>query len=143
MLANIFASNAPMPMKSPLARPMRMDRSTGYQVKTQVFSPSHIGVPASRPRKYSLMQLCSTMSSLADSVNFGDMFFRELAADASIYLVAPEHEKLAESKEVIQKVDAATTPRRVVHLATGEPSAEKLLCSGDYGRLEGYRFETF
>ena len=141
MLVDIFAPApaAAMQLESPMAHPLSMSMPSGYKVTTRVSHPwtlesrrvglEHIHACSCSPRLYHV---------LAKPI-FGDIFFKELAADASIYLVAPESEKLAESKEVIQKVDAASKPRRVVHLESGEPSAEKLLHPGDYARLEGYR----
>ena len=110
----------------------------GYGVLSNCFSPADLGVPASRPRRYSKFKLLTDgeVVTMKCSLCFEGLFYRQLHLNASIYLVIPSEIELAEVTELMSR------PRRKLARAGSDPThgpqAVDLSSSGDFHRKEGY-----
>ena len=86
-------------MKSTLSRwRSSPEESDGYALMSTVFSPEDLGIPSRRERRYTRGNLRLTFPEILD-VYFGDVFFRQLRLDATVYLVAPDYAVQSEIKE--------------------------------------------
>ena len=79
-------------------------------MRVETFSPTDLGVPSQRQRQYTSLNLHPCMKE--DFQSFDAMFFRELVADASVYLEAvPDfvqvHKVEARARALKQDSDAA------------------------------------
>ena len=81
------------------------------------FSPTDLGVPASRGRHNICAHFVPTQTIIYLGINFGEVFFRPLGCDASIFL-------------------------NVTDWDVGDPSDDRLSLS-DWRRVEGRRFNAY
>ncbi|CAE7194005.1 unnamed protein product [Symbiodinium sp. CCMP2592] len=101
-----------------------------YQMCSQVFSPTDLGVPSSRFRKYTALHL-SPWVQCNFSLSFADVFFRSLKTSAGIYLEAvPYHMHHNESH--------ATSEAGASGSAGQEGNQVDGLSAGCCGRLESW-----
>lgn len=58
-----------------------------YEMQSRVFSPTDLGIPASRPRQYAIITATSVISCVLPfaSEEFEDMFFRDMQLTGSIF----------------------------------------------------------
>lgn len=128
--------------KSPFARACPDPQMGGYVVRTLKWSPTDLGIPSNRPRKYTSMHLRSSLTSgTIDELDIPSIFYRQLRADASVYFAAPASVQRLEFEEVAAKAAAQRSPERVVDdpVVPGlAGSSAAMLSSADYVRLEGY-----
>lgn len=143
MLEDIFGPNSggALLMKSPRARPPIASKE-GYLVRSHVWSPSDLGIPSNRPRKYTSMHLRRALThDTVNDVAMATVFYRRLQVDASVYLAAPES---------AQALESAGSSRRQSCAIRGEnsesdgqvSSADHILSTADYVRMEGYVVEA-
>ena len=101
-------------------------------MQVQVFSPTELGVPTARWRKYTAFNLHPWVRSHF-LVPFESLFFRNPIADAGVYLDAvPQHVRQAEL-QCMGKVGAGFAGRQ----QTDTPTLEEVMNAGQYMRLEG------
>ena len=81
-------------LKSPFLPPS--SPYVGYTMRTKVFSPTDLGIPSMRHRKYSRWKLGNEQ---VPSISFEDLLFRSLDASPDIYFVANAHARCAEWEE--------------------------------------------
>ena len=77
-----------------------------YLLRSFVFCPTDVGLPARRPRRWSLLILKSHVQPLQsfDAVGFGQLFFRDLGLTGHDMFVAPKEAVMAHtSKLALQK----------------------------------------
>ena len=101
-----------------------------YEMCSQVFSPTDLGVPSSRVRQYTALHL-NPWVRCSFSLSFADVFFRSLKSSAGIYLEAvPDH--------VHDNDLHARCELRASGSASQERSQVDGLSSGCCGRLESW-----
>jgi hypothetical protein len=125
-----------VPLKSVLARPSVVDQDvTGYEVRSCVYSPTDIGIPAARPRRYSAFHLRGIIQPFP--LSFEDCFFRKVILDGTVFMVAREG---FADLEILELWQAMKTRKSLglAPLAEGT-TLERLLPAGDYERLEGFQ----
>ena len=133
---SIFQESGADVLKDLEARPLHPLESAGklqrqYMMQSKVFSPTDLGIPCNRLRKYTAMHL-SPWVKCRFGISFENLFFRELRADASIYLngvPAAEH-----GKEVLDRLRAFGR-----EAAAGRVDSDShALSAGDSARLESW-----
>ena len=81
-----------------------------YNLKSKIWCPTDLGVPARRPRKYTIATRKSTMVEVApafayDSSGFEDLLFQTVQADADVFLWKGQSEetfnRLAKNRKVM------------------------------------------
>ena len=97
----------------------------------QTFSPTDLGVPSSRWRKYTAHHLEPFVKGNFN-VDFDNIFFRRRMVDGSIYLDAiPEAVRDAEMRRIVGE------QRHGRELPAGRPCLEDTLTPSQYVHLEG------
>ena len=61
-----------------------------YKVSTRIITPTQLGIPSERVRKYTDINLRATIKDDAN-VKFADVFFRTCITDASVFLRAKDN----------------------------------------------------
>ena len=85
------ASTAPRPTWCNRVRPQCTE---GYAVTSIIFSPSQLGIPSDRYRKYTFLNLVGSVALRIHGghpsvqAQFQEIFFRDCSMDASVYMVA-------------------------------------------------------
>ena len=106
-----------------------------YAVRSWVFSPTHLGMPTNRPRRYTIMFLreCMQPSIAFDATGFGKLFYRRLMLDGHAMFQAPAHE--VEAFQVASATKSYLPPRQPDGALW---PARLLLPEGSLGKLESY-----
>lgn len=106
-----------------------------YVISSIVFSPVHLGVPASRPRRYTMMvHRIRRVPQLPFNLDtFGNMFFRTCQTSGNIFWCAPDHLVTSFVQELAGRL----------HLPATQPNGEAWPCrsvlpEGDLQRLMAY-----
>ena len=98
-----------------------------YELSSLVFSPTLLGVPSHRPRKYMLLRHKTKTVALHDLVDFSRLFYRALIANADVYCI----------KEQELKAELAELPRkRHMHTEALGDDWRRLLTPSDSRRLD-------
>ena len=85
------ASTAPRPTWCNRVRPQCTE---GYAVTSIIFSPSQLGIPSDRYRKYTFLNLVGSVALRihgghpSAQAQFQEILFRDCSMDASVYMVA-------------------------------------------------------
>jgi hypothetical protein len=134
---NIFTSSEVL--KSPRARSCDM-LATYSDVKSHMFSPSHLGHPSERHRMYARWDLSPFVVQDCEA-GFQDMFYKMLATDLSVYLVADAEVVQYEVGEEVKKSRDACRGRSSSSLQ-GPHNPLDLLLGSEQNRVEGFVFEA-
>ena len=125
-LHSILAENGPGVLKSTSTRPMNIEEAPPhYQMQALVFSPTDLGIPSERWRKYTAFHLypwvCSNFC-----VPFESLFFRQLLANGNIYLdCIPDSAKQRELQGMLQaKSPPVPVPPRHLDADDGMTASE-------------------
>ncbi|CAE8668378.1 unnamed protein product [Polarella glacialis] len=122
-------------LKSIISKPTNVNSAgTGYMLNYQIFSPTDIGVPTERNRKY-----CHWKGKgvAKPAVSFPELLFRRLDAKITVYLVA-------EQNEIDIDEHSATKKRRAVAAAAAGSGAAfgggaSHLTESECSHLEGFQ----
>ena len=121
-------------LKSVYARPVPLSALPHYEAHSEVISPVDLGIPAARPRRYTVLALSPFVRLPALSVRTA--FFRTLELDARVFLVATAAQKGQEHQGMFERTGGC-------ELDPGDDSAKlnilDVLGSGNLDRLEGYQ----
>ena len=86
-----------------------------YEIASLPFSPVDLGVPSSRPRRYTLLRhRVKTRGFMDLAHDFSNIFFRSLRVDCSVYLTAGEREIKREQRERRLRVLVPSGKKRAV-----------------------------
>ena len=124
-------------LESPWAKPPSadIDESVGpYNCRHEVFSPSNIGVPSERFRKYIWLKLHGGGSDRLDAT-FQDIFYSKLVATPSLYIVGSKSWRRVEDKR--RRAETARCKNE-----DWDSSADEGMpvdTNGDFERLDGWR----
>jgi hypothetical protein len=117
-------------LKSVWAKPLHADAAVCYDMRSKVFSPSDLGIPTERRRRYATYELAGPSPLRSVCPSFEDLFFRRLLLDASVYMVAPLDMQLWDLRRRASEGRIATPD---------SPLVVDVLRRGDCENLEGYQ----
>ena len=107
-----------------------------YIIQSLVFSPVSLGIPASRPRRYTLMIARDSLVPQCPFTRegFGALMFKRCVADGHIFWTAPPEEVASSMREYYERLRLAPVQ------ASGDPwECEDLLPASQQQRLWNYR----
>ena len=108
----------------------RGNRAGTYQLMTEVFSPCMLGVPSRRQRRYTML-VNSNYGGFRGDGEFSKVFFRNLVADASLYMVA-------DYEAVQRKTEDLLKRQRICVESIADVAPAVALQPGAWARLQGY-----
>ena len=119
-------------IKNPWAKPLPENAPyRGYESRMQNFSPTDLGVPTERCRKYCNFKL---HWSPGTPMSFEDLFYRRMVACPSMFCVAPDTIHKIEIMEIEPRVQKKVRSQQFT-----DDSSTAGLGDGGYYRLEDYR----
>jgi hypothetical protein len=119
-------------LKSVWARPLQVPAVECYVMRSKVFSPSELGIPTGRVRRYAAYELVGSLALCNVRPSFEDLFFRRLLLDASVYMVAPADMQLWDWRR--RACEGNRTAKDLPELVADT------LSPGECERLEGYQY---
>lgn len=107
-----------------------------YRIHSRVWCPTDAGIPMRRKRVYTLCFRRGTMMPVApnyayDCQGFEDMFFRDVAVDASVFFWAG-------SKQSRRMVDCLAHARKIFYESTDDVSVRDVMPPSHVERLDAY-----
>ena len=107
-----------------------------YEISSLDFSPTMLGIPSHRPRKYMLLSHKEKTISILNMVDFPKLFYKVLVANADLYCV--EERAL---QEIRQEIAELPRKRRALTEDFGD-DWRRLLTTACADRLRGWMSEA-